>query len=121
MQEMKETALICNQCTERSLIIIDELGRATSNEDGVAIAWSISEFLLVRRMICFFVTHYPQLTRLGDVYCNVQNQHLGSIVHSNSDTNVLYTHKVMSGPCKVSTDYGIEMVSRLIFLYCFVT
>lgn len=49
MLEMKETAFICNNATNRSLILIDELGRATSNEDGVAIAWAVSEFLLVKR------------------------------------------------------------------------
>lgn len=114
MQEMKETAFICNQCTDRSLVIIDELGRATSNEDGVAIAWAISEFLLVKRAITFFVTHYPQLTRLADVYSNIQNQHLGSVIESNSGNNVLYTHKVMPGPCHVSGDYGVEMVSFII-------
>ena len=74
MLEMKETAFILENATDRSLILIDELGRATSNEDGVAIAWAVSEFLLVRRAMTFFVTHYPQLSRLADVYPNVQNQ-----------------------------------------------
>ncbi|KAL7533091.1 hypothetical protein ACHAXR_005033, partial [Thalassiosira sp. AJA248-18] len=47
--EMKETAMICNSTTEKSLFLLDELGRATSNEDGVAVAWSVSEYLLTKR------------------------------------------------------------------------
>lgn len=47
--EMKETAFICNSTTDRSLFLLDELGRATSNEDGVAVAWAVSEFLLTKR------------------------------------------------------------------------
>ena len=47
--EMKETAQICNSTTDRSLFLLDELGRATSNEDGVAIAWAVSEYLLTMR------------------------------------------------------------------------
>lgn len=111
MLEMKESAFICNRCTDRSLVIIDELGRATSNEDGVAIAWAISEFLLVKRAITLFVTHYPQITRLSDVYMNVQNQHLRSIADQSSGNEVTYTHKVMPGPCRESADYGVEMTS----------
>jgi len=111
MQEMKETAFICNQCTDRSLVLIDELGRATSNEDGVAVAWSVSEFLLVKKALTFFVTHYTQLTRLADVYSNVQNQHLGIVINGSSDDEIQYTHKVLPGPCKASADYGIEMAN----------
>ena len=64
---MKETAFICNSTTDRSLFLLDELGRATSNEDGVAVAWSVSKFLLTKRAMTFFVTHYPQLSTLGEV------------------------------------------------------
>lgn len=106
MLEMRETAAICDQVTDKSLVLIDELGRATSNEDGVAIAWAVSEFLLVKRAITFFVTHYPQLTKLAEVYHNVQNQHLGTIALNNE---LQYTHKIQSGPCETSSDYGVEM------------
>jgi DNA mismatch repair ATPase MutS len=108
--EMRDTAAICDQATDKSLILMDELGRATSNEDGVAIAWAVSEFLLVKRSITFFVTHYPQLSKLADVYHNVQNQHLGtSTVGSGENEEVAFTHKIQSGPCITAADYGVEM------------
>ena len=54
--EMKEIAFICNSTTDRSLFLLDELGRATSNEDGVAIAWAVSEYLLTKRdMVSFYI------------------------------------------------------------------
>ena len=111
MLEMKETAFICNNATNRSLILIDELGRATSNEDGVAIAWAVSEFLLVKRAMTFFVTHYPHLSKLGSVYSNVQNQHLGASVPSNGSGDIKYSRKIQPGPCRMAADYGVEMAA----------
>lgn len=109
MLEMKETAFICCNAGPKSLILIDELGRATSNEDGVAIAWSVSEFLLAKRAMTFFVTHYPQLAKLSEVYSGVQNQHMGASISMEQNGEVCYSHKVMSGACSVSSDYGVEM------------
>jgi len=114
MHEMKETAFICRNATDRSLVCLDELGRATSNEDGVAIAWSLSEYLLKKRALCFFVTHYPHLNRLADVYPNVQNVHLEASVgegEGRGSSSIRYTHKVKSGCCSVSTDYGVELAA----------
>ena len=113
---MKETAFILNSTTDKSLFLLDELGRATSNEDGVAIAWSVSEYLLTKRAMTFFVTHYPQIAKLAEVYPNVQNQHLGSQISSSSNgdtSNINYTHKIMPGPCKSAGDYGVEMAGSL--------
>ena len=109
MLEMKETAFICSSASDRSLILLDELGRATSNEDGVSIAWAVSEFLLSKRATTFFVTHYPQLCRLSQVYSSVQNQHLKASVGVGGNGNISYTHKLSSGPCRVAPDYGVEM------------
>ena len=109
MLEMKEIAFICCNAGPKSLILIDELGRATSNEDGVAIAWSVSEFLLAKRAMTFFVTHYPQLAKLSEVYSGVQNQHMGASISMEQNGEVCYSHKVMPGPCSVSSDYGVEM------------
>ena len=107
--EMKETAFICNNATERSLVLVDELGRATSNEDGVAIAWSMSEYLLKKRAMTFFVTHYPQLSSLATIYPIVQNIHLGASVSREPHGEISYTHKAMPGACSVSTDYGVKL------------
>eukprot|EP00804_Cyclotella_cryptica_P011454 CCRYP_016393-RB/>CCRYP_016393-RB protein AED:0.23 eAED:0.23 QI:109/1/1/1/0.6/0.5/6/1021/1134 len=112
LMEMKETAFICNSTTEKSLFLLDELGRATSNEDGVAVAWSVSEFLLTKKAMTFFVTHYPQISKLASVYSNVQNQHLGAHIsssHNQDGSNINYTHKILPGPCTASGDYGVEM------------
>ena len=109
MLEMKETAFICSNAGPKSLILIDELGRATSNEDGVAIAWSVSEFLLAKRSMTFFVTHYPQLAKLSEVYSGVQNQHMGASIDRGTNGEVLYFHKIMPGACSASSDYGVEM------------
>ena len=109
MLEMKDTAFICRNATAKSLILIDELGRATSNEDGVAIAWAVSERLLQSNAITFFVTHYPQVTMLANMYSSVQNQHLEASVGQGEGGEILYTHKVSTGPCSVSASYGVEL------------
>lgn len=109
--EMKETAFICKHATSRSLVLVDELGRATSNEDGVAIAWATAEFLLQKQALTFFVTHYPQLSCLATVYPGVQNVHLEASVSQNSEHGIQYTHKLKPGACTVSTDYGVELAA----------
>lgn len=113
MLEMKETAFICSNATAKSLILLDELGRATSNEDGVAIAWAVSEYLMTRQSTVFFVTHYPQLTKLAQVYPSlVQNIHLeADLKRDESGNQLLYTHKVKSGSCDVSSEYGVELAA----------
>ena len=110
MLEMKETAFICRNATSRSLILLDELGRATSNEDGVAIAWAVAECLLAKGAMTYFVSHYPQLCQMSRIYPSVQNQHLqASISTNNEETEILYSHKIASGPCQADSNYGIDM------------
>ena len=110
MLEMKETAAICSNAGPKSLILVDELGRATSNEDGIAIAWAVSEYLISKHAMSFFVTHYPQLYRLSNIYPTAQNQHLEATTTSGDENAELcYKHKVTPGPCTVASDYGVHM------------
>src|SRR3954451_11676388 len=67
MVEMVETAAILSQATERSFVILDEVGRGTSTYDGLAIAWAVTEAIHDRnRCRCLFATHYHELTRLAE-------------------------------------------------------
>lgn len=109
MLEMKETAFICKNATSRSLILLDELGRATSNEDGVAIAWAVAENLLAKGAMTYFVTHYPQLCQMSRTYAAVQNQHMKASISGDGEGRVRYSHKIGSGPCDATSSYGIEM------------
>src|SRR5690606_461431 len=74
MVEMTETALIANNATERSLVILDEIGRGTATYDGLSIAWSVVEHLH-DKVGCrsLFATHYHELTQLADSRAAVNN------------------------------------------------
>ncbi|KAK4389511.1 DNA mismatch repair protein MSH4 [Sesamum angolense] len=72
MTEMKETAFILQNASHRSLIVVDELGRATSSSDGFAIAWSCCEHLLALRAYTIFASHMENLSELATIYPNVK-------------------------------------------------
>ncbi|GMH54895.1 hypothetical protein TrST_g3702 [Triparma strigata] len=108
MLEMKEISYICNAVTDKSLILVDELGRATSNEDGVAIAWAVAEKLLNTKAITLFVTHYSGLRRLEDLYPNVANISFGTVDDSNK---VVQDFQVVQSACTVASSYGIDMAA----------
>ncbi|KAF9915240.1 MutS protein msh4 [Lobosporangium transversale] len=76
MLEMKEMAYILHNVNEKSLVIIDELGRGTSTHDGLGIAFAVCEDLIHSRAFVFFATHFQELTRTLAVYHNVANLHL---------------------------------------------
>ena len=109
MLEMKETAFICKNATSRSLILLDELGRATSNEDGVAIAWAVAENLVAKGAMTYFVTHYPQLCQMSKTYPSVQNQHLKASISDDGEGKIRYSHKIGRGPCDATSNYGVDM------------
>jgi DNA mismatch repair protein MutS len=74
MVEMHETAAIVHSSTERSLVLLDEIGRGTSTYDGVSIAWAVTEHLHERvGAKTIFATHYHELTQLGDLLPRVRN------------------------------------------------
>jgi len=106
--EMEESATICTQATADSLVILDEVGRGTSTEDGRAIAQAIIEYL-VHRVGCFtlFATHYHELTALAVPQSGMVNHHV--VCHKEGDV-VHFLHRVARGPAPAS--FGIE-VARL--------
>ncbi|KAI4377917.1 hypothetical protein MLD38_015473 [Melastoma candidum] len=75
MTEMRETAFIMQNLSPRSLIIMDELGRATSSSDGFAIAWSCCEHLLSLKAYTIFATHMENLSELSSIYPNIKILH----------------------------------------------
>ncbi|XP_063943830.1 DNA mismatch repair protein MSH4 isoform X3 [Daucus carota subsp. sativus] len=83
MTEMKETAFIMQNVSERSLIVMDELGRATSSSDGFAIAWSCCEHLLSLKAYTIFATHMENLSELATIYPNVNILHFHVEVKNN--------------------------------------
>lgn len=108
MVEMNETANIMNNATERSLVILDEIGRGTSTFDGVAIAWAVAEYLI--REIgakTLFATHYHHLNELETLFEQVQN--LKILVREEGD-HITFLRRIEPGGTQRS--YGIQ-VARL--------
>ncbi|RZA08090.1 MAG: DNA mismatch repair protein MutS, partial [Proteobacteria bacterium] len=108
MVEMNEMARILRQSTERSLLIIDEIGRGTSTYDGLALAWSILEDI-VERLGCrtLFATHYHELTALEQARSLIRNL---CVAVEERDGDVVFLHEVRKG--KAPGSYGVE-VARL--------
>ena len=108
MVEMVETAAILNQATDRSLVILDEIGRGTATFDGLSIAWAVVEYLHeVNRCRALFATHYHELTALAG--------RLGEVANVTMDVkewrdDIVFLHKVKPGAADRS--YGIQ-VARL--------
>ena len=105
MVEMTESAAILHNATERSLVLMDEVGRGTSTFDGLALAWAIARHLVERnRSLSLFATHYFELTRLALDYKEVANVHLDAIEHKDT---VVFLHAVEEGPA--SQSYGLQV------------
>ncbi len=107
MVEMIEVANILNTATERSLILLDEIGRGTSTYDGLAIAWSVTEYIHNEiRARTIFATHYHHLIDLENILPNLRNYHIA--VKETTD-GLVFVRKVMPGG--MSKSYGIEVAS----------
>jgi len=109
--EMKEMSYILQNLTEQSLIIVDELGRGTSIEEGVAIAYAISEEILSTKAFTFFATHFHEICELERLYPNVENYHLQvqRIFNRESNTEkIRFSHILAKGPTQ-EKHYGIEL------------
>lgn len=105
MVEMTETANIINNATEKSLVILDEVGRGTSTYDGLALAWAITEHI-ANKIKCrtLFATHYHELTELAELFANVKNCNVA--VREWAD-EVVFLHKILPGGTDKS--YGIHV------------
>ena len=108
MVEMNETALILNNATESSLVILDEIGRGTATFDGLSIAWAVAEHLN-DKIGCrtLFATHYHELTALSESRAGVGNANVAVREHNDK---IIFLRKIVEGSADRS--YGIQ-VARL--------
>ena len=106
MVEMNETASIINNITERSLILLDEIGRGTSTYDGISIAWSIVEYLhnSPAKPKTLFATHYHEINELENQLPRVRNYH---ITHKETANKVIFLRKMAHGGSRHS--FGIQV------------
>jgi DNA mismatch repair protein MutS len=108
MVEMVETAAILSQATERSFVILDEVGRGTSTYDGLALAWAVVEAVHeVNKCRCLFATHYHELTRLAETLSALSLHHVRAREWKG---DLVLLHELSEGPADRS--YGIA-VARL--------
>ncbi|PYJ62199.1 MAG: DNA mismatch repair protein MutS [Verrucomicrobia bacterium] len=108
MVEMNETSNIVNNATERSLVILDEIGRGTSTFDGLSIAWSVAEFLHDKiKARTLFATHYHELTKLAEDRSGVCNF---NVAVREWNEQIIFLRKIVPGGADKS--YGIH-VARL--------
>jgi DNA mismatch repair protein MutS len=108
MVEMNETALILNNATERSLVILDEIGRGTSTFDGLSIAWSVAEHLHDKvGSRTLFATHYHEITALAQSRSAVKNY---NVAVKEWNQQIIFLRKILPGCAEKS--YGIQ-VARL--------
>ncbi len=105
MVEMIETAYILNAATDKSFILLDEIGRGTSTYDGVAIAWSVAEYIATRvKARCIFATHYHELNVMTKTYPQIKNYRI-TVTEENGEIEFL--RKIVQGGA--SKSYGIQV------------
>ncbi len=107
MVEMEETANILHNATDRSLVLMDEIGRGTSTFDGFSLAWACGVELATRiRAFTLFATHYFELTTLPEEHLGIANVHLDAVEHGDS---IVFLHAVKEGPANQS--YGLQVAA----------
>ncbi len=109
MVEMNETANILNNATEKSLVVLDEIGRGTSTFDGLSIAWAVTEDLVNKNgkgVKTIFATHYHELTELSITHKRVKNF---NIAVREWDDSIIFLHKLLPGG--TSKSYGIQVAA----------
>ena len=107
MVEMTETATILNNATDRSLVLMDEIGRGTSTFDGLSLAWAAAHFMGEQaQAFTLFATHYFELTALAQEISACDNVHLDATEHGGE---LVFLHAVKPGPANQS--YGLQVAS----------
>lgn len=105
MVEMTETANILHNATDKSLVLLDEIGRGTSTFDGLSLAWAVAKHLLEKnKSLTLFATHYFELTRIVDEFKQAANVHLDAAEYGKG---IVFLHKVEEGAANQS--YGIQV------------
>jgi DNA mismatch repair protein MutS len=105
MVEMMETANILHNATDRSLVLMDEIGRGTSTFDGLSLAWACGLHLAQEvKAFTLFATHYFELTALPETADNTVNVHLDATEHND---NIVFLHSIQEGPA--SQSYGLQV------------
>jgi DNA mismatch repair protein MutS len=105
MVEMTESANILRNATERSLVLMDEVGRGTSTYDGLALAWACAHHLcVINRAMCLFATHYFELTVMSERHDSVGNVHLDAVEHNG---RIIFMHQIKTGAA--SRSYGLQV------------
>lgn len=110
MVEMTETANICHHATDRSLVILDEIGRGTSTLDGLSLAWAIAEHLTEKKCRTLFATHYHEITHLADRFENVTN--LRVTVREWQD-QIVFLHRIVAGATDRSFGTHVAKIAGL--------
>lgn len=107
MVEMTETATILHNATDRSLVLMDEIGRGTSTFDGLSLAWAAAHFMGEKvRAFTLFATHYFELTALATEIPDCKNVHLDATEHKHQ---LVFLHSVKPGPA--SRSYGLQVAA----------
>ena len=104
MNEMQEAAFILNNASRKSLIIMDEIGRGTSTQDGMAIAYGICKYLKELNAVSLFATHYHELTMI-----DTENAHLLTLDVKQDKKDIIFLKKVITGVAESS--YGLHVAS----------
>lgn len=105
MVEMTETAIILNNATAKSLVLMDEIGRGTSTYDGLSLAWACVEHLARNlKSLTLFATHYFEITTMPEQLPSVRNVHLDATEHND---NIVFLHNIQAGPA--SKSYGLQV------------
>ena len=107
MVEMTEAANILNNATEKSLVLIDEIGRGTSTFDGLSLAWAVAHYLVTKNCsMSLFATHYFELTSLPEENSQIINLHVSAKKH---EDGIVFLYKVEKGAA--SQSYGLEVAA----------